>query len=148
MRDFLLELSLPLVPADSAAALIILEDRRYLMQARDQKPGIFYPDHWGLFGGAMAPGEDPATALRRELHEELDLDYAEARFVTTFSFDFRRYGRVWRHFFEIAVPAPAVSSLTVREGRAMQAFSANEILNLPRVVPYDSFAIFLHATRL
>ncbi len=46
---------------DAAAAIIFLDDGRYLMQHRDDKPGIFYPDHWGLFGGAIEPGEDPET---------------------------------------------------------------------------------------
>ena len=31
----------------------------------------WYPDVWDLPGGHLEPGEDPAAALVRELHEEL-----------------------------------------------------------------------------
>src|SRR5262249_32847766 len=50
-------------PADAAAALIQLPDGRYLLQLRDARPDIFYPDHWGCFGGAIDPGETPESAL-------------------------------------------------------------------------------------
>ena len=39
------------------------------MQLRDQKPNIFYPGHWGLFGGAIEENEDPTVALKRELRK-------------------------------------------------------------------------------
>ena len=39
-------------PAHAVAALLQLADSRYVMQLRDAKPNIFYPDHWGFFGGA------------------------------------------------------------------------------------------------
>jgi 8-oxo-dGTP pyrophosphatase MutT (NUDIX family) len=53
----------PLKPARAAAAIIVFEDGRYLLQLRDQKPGIFFPGHWGLFGGATDPGETPEQAV-------------------------------------------------------------------------------------
>lgn len=53
-------------------AIAILERQgRFLMQLRDDVPGILYPGHWGLFGGHIEPGEDPDTAVRRELLEEI-----------------------------------------------------------------------------
>jgi 8-oxo-dGTP pyrophosphatase MutT (NUDIX family) len=57
-------------PAHAVAALLQLSDGRYVMQLRDSNPNIFYPDHWGCFGGAVDPGEAPAVALVRELREE------------------------------------------------------------------------------
>ena len=52
--DFFLGGEGELTPSDAAVALIVLDDGRYLLQLRDQKPKIFYPGHWGLFGGATA----------------------------------------------------------------------------------------------
>ncbi|HWP27154.1 MAG TPA: NUDIX hydrolase [Xanthobacteraceae bacterium] len=143
--DFFLGGEGALEPAHAAAALILMGSDRYLMQLRDQKPGIFYPGHWGLFGGAIEPGESPEAAVRRELKEELGLAASDVRFATEFTFTLGRFGRVTRHFFSIAVDADAQQSLRLREGTAMRLFTAVEILNLPRVVPYDSFAIWLHA---
>jgi 8-oxo-dGTP pyrophosphatase MutT (NUDIX family) len=137
----------PLVPARAAAALIIFEDNRYLLQLRDQKPGIFFPGHWGLFGGATEPNESPEAAVRREMREELGLTApSEIKHVTDFSFTFGTFGVIQRHFFKVAVASSVMSSLTLNEGAEMRAFRASEILNLPRVVPYDSFAIWLHAS--
>ena len=146
--DFFLGGEGPLVPGEAAAALIVFDDGRYLLQLRDQKPGIFYPGHWGLFGGAMEIGEDAAAALRRELKEELGLVLSEAEHVTDFSFTFGRLGAVKRHFFQVPLPLSARTGLRLTEGTEMRAFSPSEILNFPRVVPYDSFAIWLHASKL
>src|SRR5262249_50094214 len=57
------------------------------MQLRDSNPAIFYPDHWGCFGGAVEAGEPPAVALVRELEEELavTLSPAELARFTEFS---------------------------------------------------------------
>src|SRR5262245_60295753 len=63
--------SVPLTPSNAVAALLVLPDGRYVMQLRDLKPHIFYPGHWGLFGGAVDEGEDERQALSRELAEEL-----------------------------------------------------------------------------
>jgi 8-oxo-dGTP pyrophosphatase MutT (NUDIX family) len=144
--DFFLGGEGQLVPSDAAVALIVLDDGRYLLQLRDQKPRIFYPGHWGLFGGAMEPGETPKAALIRELREELGIIVSKLEHVTAFSFIFGRLGRVTRHFFAVPIPSSAPKKMTLMEGSAMQAFFASEILNLPRVVPYDSFAIWLHAS--
>ena len=133
-------------PADAAVALIVVDNSRYLMQLRDQKPNIFYPGHWGLFGGALDPHEDAAVALKRELKEELHLDAPECRHFTNFTFDYGQHGTVFRRFYEVSISRLAVEKLTLNEGAEMRAFPASELLNLPRVVPYDSFAIWLHAT--
>lgn len=42
----------------NAVAAILMDDRgRYLLQLRDEAPQIWYPGHWGLFGGSVEPGE-------------------------------------------------------------------------------------------
>lgn len=138
-----------LTPADAAVALVVLDDGRYLMQLRNQKAGIFYPGHWGLFGGAVDAGEDFDTALVRELKEELGCDIGGARYFTEFTFDFgfRGLGKVARRYFTVTLPASRLGDLVLGEGSAMKAFAATELLGRERVVPYDAFAVWLHATR-
>ena len=43
----------------------------FLLQLRDDIPGIRYPGHWGLFGGHLESGETPDVAVKRELLEEI-----------------------------------------------------------------------------
>ena len=58
-------------PVEVALAILHTSDR-FLMQLRDNIPGIAYPGYWGLFGGHLEPGEVPEVALKRELIEEIN----------------------------------------------------------------------------
>jgi 8-oxo-dGTP pyrophosphatase MutT (NUDIX family) len=135
-------------PADAAVALIVVgRQQRYLMQLRDQKSGIFYPGHWGLFGGATDPGESPEQTLKRELVEELGLGTTSMTYFTEFEFDFEfgGFGRLKRRFYEVILDDDALRGLFLGEGVEMRLFTARQILMAPRVVPFDAFAIWLHA---
>jgi hypothetical protein len=48
----------PLRGENAVAAIITDERGRYLMQLRDDIPGIFYPGYWGCFGGAVSAGKN------------------------------------------------------------------------------------------
>ena len=135
-------------PAHAVAALLRLSDGRYVMQLRDSHPGIFYPDHWGCFGGAVDPGETPVAALVRELGEELQAAVAPAEVArfTEFTFDFAFAGdgvRV-RTYFAVTLPQAGLDGLVLGEGAGLAAFAAETLLAMPRVVPYDAFALWMH----
>ncbi len=136
-----------LQPGNAAAAIIVFDDGRYLLQLRDNKPGIFLPGHWGLFGGGVEEGEQPVDALQRELNEELGLEIAELRPLTRFEFDLAPMGlpRIYREFYEARMTTKALSSLTLGEGEAFNTFTRDQILTMPRIVPYDAFALWFHA---
>jgi len=53
------------------AIAILYRQGLFLLQLRDNIPGILYPGHWGLFGGHLEPGETPDDAVERELMEEI-----------------------------------------------------------------------------
>jgi 8-oxo-dGTP pyrophosphatase MutT (NUDIX family) len=139
-----------LKPADAAVALIIDERGRYLMQLRDAKPTIFFPDHWGCFGGALEPGESDEAAVRRELVEELGLELPREPLVrfTNFTFDLSTMGAgiIHRAFFEVRVAASILPSLRLGEGQEVRFFPGPELLRA-NVVPYDRFAVWLHCYR-
>ena len=149
MADFFLGGEASLSPADATAAIISLPGNRYLMQLRDQMPKIFYPGHWGVFGGAMDAGETPEQCLYRELEEELGLSGVVFRPFTSLGIDFRYCGleNVMRHYFSGEIDDAMLGRLRLGEGREMRVFTATEVLSMPRVVPYDSVAIWMHATK-
>jgi 8-oxo-dGTP pyrophosphatase MutT (NUDIX family) len=139
----------PLAVGDAAAALLVLEDDRYLLQLRDDLPHIWYPGHWGLFGGGVDRGEDAVAALRRELREELELDMGEATLFVSFNYDLTPVGlkRYFRAYYEVPVTLAVFDRLVLREGAEMRALPGDEALALPRISPYDAFALFLHHQR-
>lgn len=138
-----------LVPGDAVAAILTLDDGRYIMQLRDARPDIFFPAHWGCFGGAVEPGEDTVAALRRELFEELEFVVPAQRRFTRFDFDFAPLGHptVTRIYYEIEVPCAVFERFVLHEGADFRAIDGRELLSSYRVTPYDAFAVWMHVKR-
>lgn len=134
---------------DSVRAIIALEGGLYLMQLRDDKPDIFYPGYWGLFGGSIDQGEDPLASLRRELLEELQWEPDDVTPFATFQVDLPHLGerKYIQMFFEASLASEKLSRLVLGEGREMRAFNPAALLRDERVVPFDAFAVWLHASR-
>lgn len=139
----------PLEPGDAVAALLVLEDGSYIMQLRDLKDNIFYPGHWGLFGGAVDAGETESEALKRELDEELGFKPATIKPFARLHFDLGPIGakKVYRSIFEVPVTYGQFSGFVLQEGMALEAIDARELLVGRPVTPYDSFAVWLHFAR-
>jgi 8-oxo-dGTP pyrophosphatase MutT (NUDIX family) len=136
-------------PSEAAAALIVTPDARYLMQHRDNKPGIFFPGWWGCFGGAVEPGESPAEAIRRELEEELGWrpEGVEHFASLGLDFSFAGFGVLPRHFFTAELDPGAVPGMRLAEGQGFALVPAAELVAMPRVIPYDATVIWQHISR-
>lgn len=139
----------PLSVNDAAAAIILVESDGYLLQLRDARPDIWYPDHWGLFGGGTEPGEDPLRALARELEEELELKLETAEFFARIDFDLGGLGleRYFRSYYVVPISRAVADRLVLHEGAAMRVFPGAEALTGLRLAPYDGFALYLHHSR-
>jgi 8-oxo-dGTP diphosphatase len=129
-----------------AAALLVCRGR-YLMQLRDNKKGILLPGHWASFGGSIDPGEDAATAMRRELVEELEL---RAREVSPFTevtvvlpLDPPRLDRM--SFFVVPVDAEEIVAMVQHEGAGKRLFTPAALAREKRVAPWDLAAVLMHA---
>lgn len=139
-----------LTPSAASAALIYTSDGRYLMQHRDELPGIFFPGYWGCFGGAVEPGESPEQAMRRELAEELAWTPRGLEHFATLGLDFSfaGHGVLPRHFFAVPIRPDEVGAMRLAEGQGLGLIDGAELMTMPRVVPYDATVVWQHLSRL
>lgn len=146
--DIFLDSESPLVPEDAVAAILLVDERGYALQHRDDKPEIFFPGHWGCFGGAIDTGESAIEALLREMDEELALMLApdQVSYFTNFEFDFAFAGHtaLKRTYFEIRITEQAYQSLRLGEGQGLDCLTLPNAFGKERVVPYDAYALWMH----
>ncbi len=107
----------------TASKALIVVDNKLLLQLRDSDPGILYPGVWGLFGGAVEPGEAPESALKRELKEELALWEWES----TWLFDWKNVETNSCLGFFLVHTVQPFDSFILGEGAGMQLFTGLEL---------------------
>ena len=142
----------PFVPEEdvgirTAAGVLATPDGRYLMQFRDDNPEISFPGFFCFFGGAMEPGEDPETGLRRELREELELDPGDISYFSQFVFDavYDDGTLRQRYYFEIPIDPDVINTIVLHEGAGMRLMAADDIAEeMFRVAPYDLAILRMH----
>jgi 8-oxo-dGTP pyrophosphatase MutT (NUDIX family) len=139
----------PLVLGHAVAAILLDARGRYLLQRRDDIPGIWFPGHWGFFGGAVEPGEDPVEAVMRELVEEIGIEMALQRFALflRLEFDLEGIGPRARHVFTATLTDAELPRLKLGEGAEMRWVDGGEALATLPITSYDSTALFLHRAR-
>ncbi len=136
-------------PSHAAAALIVVDGDKFLLQHRDYTEGILYPGFWGCFGGARDANESAEKALRRELKEELRLEMFQAEYFTAVNYDFRFCGKgiTLREYYVVPITAAVLDTLDLGEGQGMAALTAEEVFAQRDVIPFDLFAIWLYVHR-
>lgn len=138
-----------MTPDHFAAALLLDEQGRYLMQLRDDVPHILHPGAFGLFGGAIEAGEDADAAVRRELDEEIGFVPGDLAYWRTLWVPLRRAGGALRsgrvEVFVGAVAAARVPGLDQREGAGRVLIGPRSLLLEAKVAPSARLAVGLHA---
>ncbi len=131
----------------TTAALLVTPDGHYLMQLRDDSPGITFPGFFCFFGGEIEPGEEPEAGLRRELREELELEAGDISYFSQFVFDaIYADGTIrQRYFFEVPIDPEVIDTLVLHEGAGMKLMTADDITEeISRLIPYDVAILRLH----
>ena len=103
------------------AMAILYQDEKFLMQLRDDIPGILYPGCWGLFGGHLEPGETPEVGLKREVEEEINYTVISPIKLGCYNDE-----KVIRHIYHAPLKVP-VEALTLREGWDLDLVSLQDI---------------------
>jgi len=112
------------------AHAVLTADGRYVLQHRDDKPGIAAPGAWSLFGGRVEVGELPNAAMAREIREELCLcvdDWRELWNVERYS---EFVGAVAQYSFFEADISTLWGRHRLVEGQAVERFTYEQISGL------------------
>ncbi|MFN8374561.1 MAG: NUDIX domain-containing protein [Anaerolineae bacterium] len=114
-----------------ASAILCNAQGEILLQLRDDKPGLRYPNYWTLFGGTIEDGETPAAGIHRELMEELKITLS-----LTYWKAFRCPVRsvegtmtTYNHVF-VGQMTQDIAHLTLLEGQAMRFFTRSQAKTL------------------
>ena len=129
------------------SAVLHTKDGQYLLQLRDDKPGLPLRDHWAFFGGEVEPGEAADDAVIREVEEELRYSpnncswFHEAIYVLPL----HHRNVVRKAYYLIQIEREEIESMVLCEGTDLKLMSVTEILALERVAPWDIAVVLLHA---
>lgn len=121
--------------AKTSLAILRISDK-YILQLRDNRPGLAACGQWSLFGGQINLKESPLRAMQRELFEELSIKVKKLRFLwdKEYYYDFVK-GNVKIWFFTADV-GDVWSSHCLKEGQAAGIFSIKELedLDVPDII--------------
>ena len=118
---------------------IIVVKNNYLLQLRDNKKNVYFPNFWGVFGGRVEKTEAYHQALEREIKEETNLIVTVSRMIL--SVNFKMIGLKKKRniaYYECKISEKRKIILT--EGRKYKFFSFNQIKKL-NIIPMDFAAI-------
>jgi 8-oxo-dGTP diphosphatase len=121
-----------------AATILVTADGSYVLQVRDNKPGIGDPGKLSLFAGGLLTGEDPLDGALRELAEETTLTDVRLVFYKVFQKDPVRHGAHGTCYVYVGSDVD-VGRIDVREGQGYRRVRGVKELNADNtaLISYD-----------
>ena len=134
-----------------ASAVIIYFKEKILLVLRSNNKKIFYPNHYGLFGGAKEKNETYLGAAKRELLEETNINILKQniKYLLDINFSFPNSKLIYRkiYTYQINDLKKFKKFFILGEGVSQKFFTYSQIKNLSNIVPYDKLAIDLFFAR-
>ena len=120
---------------DVAVGVLIRPDGRFLLASRPE--GKPYAHYWEFPGGKLEPGETVATALARELHEELGVEISAVRPWVVREFEYP-HAHVRLHFCRVV---DWQREPHAREGQAFRFCSLDDLPAGPLLPAWWSISV-------
>jgi len=110
------------------SAIPVNAEGKILLQLRDDRPDLNYPNCWTTLGGAVEAGETFDEAIRRELLEEIEIDLPVQLWKTQ-NYPVELRGRsyivdICTYVGRIDLP---VSEIKLNEGQALGYFALADL---------------------
>ncbi|MCB1189594.1 MAG: NUDIX domain-containing protein [Flavobacteriales bacterium] len=105
---------------------IIIENEKdeILLQLRDDKPSIPFPNTWVLPGGKIENEEYPEQAIKREMKEEIELEIDDVKLIKVYEYlDSKDYVYYIRMNLDL-------QKTVLHEGQKIDFFSKEEMNKL------------------
>lgn len=124
-----------------SVAAIIFYQNKYLFQKRDNKKEIFYPNFYGLFGGERNKNEKPIEVVKRELFEEISLEFVNIKHFITIklnspNFNPKEASVFKRYIFVCKLPQDFKKNIKLNEGQRFKFIDINKVNKL-KIAPFD-----------
>ena len=123
----------------SVGAIIIYKNK-FLLQKRDKKNDIYFPDLWGVFGGSLKNKESPKMAVEREIMEEINVKLKFKKFLENDILSKNFNPRRRRYFFYSNIKYREIKKIVLNEGKSFDFFNLKQLEKLS-IVPWDYAAI-------
>jgi 8-oxo-dGTP diphosphatase len=121
------------------AKVILYKDNKVLLQLRDNKPNIPFPNQWSLFGGKIEKDETARACTIREIKEELNATIKNIKFITKQT-RYENNVEVEDNIFSAEINEE-IADLILKEGKAMKLFSLKELTKITIVPHYKDYII-------
>ena len=121
---------------------IIIFKNYFLLQHRDNKENIHFPDFWGLFGGKQRKDELPEFSLLRELKEETNLNISSVDFFLQFKVSSPIIQPIRNIKYFICYLSFIPKKIKISEGKNFNFFTFKKIGGI-KINPFDYAAINL-----
>jgi len=134
------------------SAIPVNAEGKILLQLRDDRPDLNYPNCWTTLGGAVEAGETFDAAIRRELLEEIEIDLPVALWKTlNYSVELRGQKYKVKNYIYVGRIDHAVSEITLNEGQALGYFGLEDLDKLQIGFDFEPlfrefFAALAHGT--
>ena len=122
---------------------IIYYKGKYLIQRRDNKKNIFFPNFWGVFGGGLKKNEDEKKAILRELKEELNINFKRPIKKLSLKISSKNFKPVRNRTFYVCNPKYLPKKIKIYEGKDFALLSFKNLKKLD-FVPWDFSALSYH----
>ncbi len=120
---------------------IIVKNKKYLLQLRDKKKNIYFPNFWGLFGGTVENNETAREALVREIKEETNLSVKVSSRVLLTKYELFSSKQKYKTIYYLC-KIIRKKKIILTEGQQYKFFSMKRIKKIS-IVPWDIVAISL-----